>query len=81
MRVYGHSCALYSILESYANPRRILPSPPVFISGYAKTEKTFHCLIFDQMEKERITQRYRHKAFSFCAFSIHKSSKTLLFLF
>ena len=33
------------ILDSYANPRhRILPTPLVFISGYANTENVFYCL-------------------------------------
>ena len=32
------------ILDSYANPRRILPTPLVFISGYANMKNVFYCL-------------------------------------
>ena len=48
------------MLDSYANPRlrlgfaslsRILPTPLVFIPGYANTENVFYCLIISRLLK------------------------------
>ena len=36
------------ILNCYANPRRILQTPLVFISGYANKENVFYCLNGEQ---------------------------------
>ena len=51
------------MLDSYANPRlrlgfawlsRILPTPLVFISGYANTENVFYCLLSGKAQVQEV---------------------------